>query len=141
MEVSRIRFMECFVVDCPLLLQEFCYSIQQRFELPDFEFDWENETEWGLVEYEGIEYNLSRPFERGTLQEWDESVPAGCNFAITLSVSQERLPEQNVEWSSAELVPKIGQALADLFERQVYHHRTWLGVGNNLTRKQVFYPN
>jgi hypothetical protein len=140
MEISRIRFMEHLAVDCPLSLEEFCSRVKRRFELPDFEFDWENETEWGLVECEGIEYNVSHPFERGTLQEWDESVPAGCNFAITLSVSQERPPEQDVEGSSAELVPNIGQALADLFERQVYHHRTWLGAGKNLTRKQIFNP-
>lgn len=140
MEISRIRFIEHLAIDCPLSLRKFCNKMQRIFRLPDFEFDYENETEWGLVEYEGIEYNVSRPYERGTLQEWDESVPAGCNFGVSLIVSQERPPEQNVEWGSAELVPNIGQALADLFERQVYHHRTWLGVGNNLTRKQVFYP-
>ena len=140
MEINRIRFMEHLAINSPLSLKEFCSAMQRNFELPDFEFDYENETEWGLVEYEGIEYNVSHSFERGTLQEWDKTVPMGCNFGISLEVSQDCLPEQNIEWSSAELVPNIGQALAELFDTPVYHHRTWLGSGNNLVRKKTFYP-
>ena len=90
--------MEHLAVDCPLSLQEFCSAMQQRLNLSKFEFDFENETEWGLVESEGIEYNVSRPYERGTLQEWDETVPAGCNFGISLEVSEECPLEQNIEW-------------------------------------------
>ena len=132
--------MEHLAVDCPLSLQEFCSAMQQRLALSKFEFDFETETEWGLIESKGIEYNVSRSYERGTLQEWDDTVPVGCNFAITLAVSEECSPEQNLEWSSVEFVPNIGQMLAELFDTPVYHHRTWLGVGKNLKQKKAFYP-
>src|SRR5262245_26623931 len=103
MEFDRIRLMEHLAVDCPLSLQEFCDAMQRRFGLPAFEFDSENETEWGLVEHEGIEYNVSRPYERGTLEEWDGS----GTFGVTLMLSQDcRL------------------SLADVVGRRVYHHRT-----------------
>ena len=140
MEFDRIRLMEHLAIDCPLSLQEFCDAVQRRFGLPAFEFDFENETEWGLVEHEGIEYNVSRPYERGTLEEWDGSVPVGCNFGVRLMVSQDCPPNRDAEWSSAELVPHIGQGLADLLGRRVYHHRTWVGAGENVVRKRVFHP-
>ena len=140
MEFSRTRLMEHLAVDCPLSLHEFCGAMQRQFELSDFVFDCENATEWGLVEHDGIEYNVSRPYERGTLKEWDDSVPVGCNFGVILIVAQDCSPGRNAEWSSDELVPHVGQGLADLFGQRVYHHRTWLGVGNNLSRKRVFHP-
>ena len=140
MEFSRIRLMEHLAVDCPLSLEEFCKAMRQRFGLPDFKYDFENETEWGLVEHEGIEYNVSRPYERGTLEEWDGSVPVGCNVGVTLMVSQECPPSQDAEWSSAELVTHIGQGLADLLGGRVYHHRSWIQGGKNMTRKRVFHP-
>ncbi len=140
MDFSQIRVMEHLAIDCPLSLRDFCDAMQQRFELPDFEFDAENETEWGLVEHEGIEYNVSRPFEVGTLQSWDQSVPEGCNVGVSLLVSQECPPTQDVEWGSATLVPHVAEGLADLFGSTVYHHRSWLGVGENVIRTKVFYP-
>jgi hypothetical protein len=140
MEFGQIRVMEHLAIDSPLSLSEFCEAMQRRFGLPDFEFDSENETEWGLVEHEGVEYNVSRPYERGTLEEWDGSVPAGCNFGVTLMVSQQCPAGRDVAWSSAELVPLIGQGLADLLGSRVYHHRSWVQGGENLVRKRVFTP-
>jgi hypothetical protein len=141
MEFDRIRFMEKLAVDCPLSLQEFCDTMQRQFGLPDFEFDCENENEWGLVEHEGIEYNVSRPYERGTLEEWDGSVPVGCNFGVILMVFKDCPPGQDAEWSPAELVSKVGQDLADLLWQRVYHHRSWAKAGENVTRKRVFHPS
>jgi hypothetical protein len=140
MEFNRIRLLEHLAVDCPLSLLQFCDEMQRRFGLPDFEFNFENETEWGQVEHNSIEFNVSRPYERGTLEEWDGSVPVGCNFGITLMLAQDSPPGHDAEWSSAELVPRIGQGLADLLGRRVYHHRTWVGAGANLVRKRVFHP-
>jgi hypothetical protein len=114
--------------------------MQRRFCLPDFEYDSENETEWGLVNHGGIEYNVSRPYKRATLKEWDGSVPAGCNVGVTLTVFKDRPPGQDTDWSSTELVERVGQGLADLLQRRVYHHRTWLGVDKNVTHKRVFQP-
>jgi hypothetical protein len=140
MQFDRIRLMEHLAVDCRLSLEEFCEAMQRCFELPDFDYDCENETEWGLVNHGGIEYNVSRPYERGTLEEWDGSVPVGCNVGITLIAFKDCPPGQDPDWSSTELVKRVGQGLADLLRRRVYHHRTWLGLGKNVTHKRVFQP-
>jgi hypothetical protein len=140
MEVSRIRFQEHLSIECPLSLEDFCSVMKQEFGFPDFEFDCENQTEWGFVEYKDIEYNVSRPYERGTLADWDNSLPANCNFGISISVSNECPIEQNIDWGSEKLALVVGQALADLFETPVYHHRTWVGAGNNILRNKNFYP-
>ena len=65
----------------------------------------------------------------------------GCNFGVTLMVSQDCPPNRDAEWSSVELVPRIGQELADLLGQRVYYHRTWLGVGESLVRKRAFHPS
>ena len=106
MEFDRIRVMEHLAVDCRLSLEEFCDGMRRRFGLPEFEYDCENETEWGLVNHGGIEHNVSRPYERGTLEEWDGSVPVGCNVGVKLTAFKDCPPGQDADWSSAELVLK-----------------------------------
>lgn len=140
MEFDRIRLMEHLAIDCRLSLEEFCDAMQRRFDLPDFEYDSENETTWVLVNHGGIEYNVSRPFKRGMLEEWDGSVPLGCNVGVTLTAFKDCPPGQDADWSSAELVERVGQGLAELLQRRVYHHRTWLAAGKNVTHKRVFHP-
>jgi hypothetical protein len=133
--LEQIRLAEHLAVDAPLLLEEFCSGMQIRFGLPEFKFDCENETEWGLVKHEGVEYNVSRPYERGTLEEWDGSVPVGCNFGIVLTVFRSCPADKD-----AGLVSRIGQGLADLLGCRVYHHRTWFSSGNDVVRQRVFHP-
>jgi hypothetical protein len=140
MAVERVQFMEHLALYCRLPLDAFCDAAQRCLGLPHFQFDSENETEWGLVRYEGVEYNISRPYERGTLQEWDPSVPAGCNFGVILIVSPECPLGQDADWRVNELTPRVGQALADLFHQPVYHHRSWLGPGENMARQNTFHP-
>lgn len=140
MEFSRDRHMELLALDCPLSLREVCLAMQHRFALSEFEFDRENETEWGLVEQHGIEYNVSNPYEAGTLQKWDSTVPVGCTIGIALVVSRDCPSDWDTTWSSSVLVPQIGQALADLLRCRIYHHRTWVGPGVNVARRCVFNP-
>jgi hypothetical protein len=141
MDLQRVRLMEHLAVDCPLTLRAFCDAMQRRLGLPEFACDCENETEWCWVEHEEIEHNVSRPFEPGTLQKWDSTVPSGCNFGVTLAVSQACPPDMDAVWSGSELVPRIAQALADLLGVRVYHHRTWLGVSDSRARSRVFEPS
>ena len=141
MEFDQIRFMEHLALDCRLSLHNFCEAMQRRFELPTFEFDAENETAWGLVEHKGIEYNVSRPYKRGTLHEWDDSVPEDCNFGVILMVSRECPPSQNPDWSLADLVPNISQGLANLFRCRVYHHRTRINGSSDVLRTGIFEPS
>jgi hypothetical protein len=137
---NRIRLAEHFALRCPLPLEDVCNAVRERFGLPDFEYDSENETEWGLSFHDGLEFNVSRPYEDGVLQAWDDSVPHGCNVGFTLSVSADRSEPHDAEQSGTQLVPRIGQALADLLCHPIHHHRTWLGPGNNLRRARVFRP-
>src|SRR5262245_12943755 len=139
MDFGRIRLMESLALDSRLSLEEFCDVFRRLFGLPEFEYDCENETEWGLVEHEGIEYNVSRPYKRGKLEEWDGSVPVGCTFGITLMVSQDCPPGRDAAWGAAELAPRVGQALADRLSTRVYHHRS-SSAGESIVRKVVFHP-
>jgi len=137
---DRTQLMEHLAVDLRLSLKEFCNAMRQHFGLPEFEYDRENETEWGSANYGGIEYNVSRPYERETLTEWDDSVPVGCNIGITLIAFKDCSPGQDTGWSSADLVERIAQGLANHLQCRVYHHRTWHGVGKNVIHNHVFEP-
>jgi hypothetical protein len=120
-------------------LREFCVRFRAILNLPPLSFDCENETEWGLVVRDGVEYNVSRPYEEGTLEEWDDTVPLGCNFGIGLSLLRGH-PHLTHERAEENLVAPVGQALATEFATEVHLHRTWLGVGNNVRRHRTFHP-
>lgn len=132
--------MEHLAVWCPWSLQQFCDAMRQEFGLDPFDFDFENETEWGTVVCDGIEYNVSRPYDAGMLREWDDTVPNGCNFGVTLIILQGDPSTRDANRPFVELVPYVGQRLSNLLGRRVYHHRTWLGASNNVPRHQVFDP-
>lgn len=138
---DKTRLAEHFAFWCSLSLTDLCTAVRDRFSLPEFELGSENETEWAVVLHDGLEYDISCPYEDGTLQTWDDSVPPGCNIGFTLSVSTDAIEPRDAEQSSIALVPRIGQALADLFTQPIYHHRTWLGPGGNITRARVFQPS
>jgi hypothetical protein len=138
--LSRIAFSEHLAVKCELDLQDFCVRLQTALSLPEFKYDAENATEWGLVEVENVEYNVSRPYDPGTLHDWDESVPPGCNFGISLMVYREHAHADNQEWSYGNLVAPVGQIISNEFGIDVHYHRTWLGVGQNVERKITFHP-
>lgn len=136
----RTSVMEHLAFTSDLDLQGFCKRFQRALNLPEFEFDGENETEWGLVEVGGVEYNVSRPYERGTLQAWDKSVPSGCNFGVSLILYEDDPDSYNHEWAFDNLVVPVAQKIADEFRIRVYYHRTWLGAGQNVERDMVFRP-
>lgn len=140
MHISRIRFMEHLAVETPISLEEFCNLMRRELALPEFKFDSEDETEWCCVEHRGIEFNISRPYSPGTLQDWDDSVPPNANFGVSLMVSTDCPRSQDLTWASAELVPEVARRLAQSLGRTVHHHRTWLGVGENLYPSQTFLP-
>ena len=140
MEPADIRLAEHFALRSALTIVDLCNAIRDGLGLPEFVYGSENETEWGTVVHDGLEYNISRPYEAGTLHQWDPSVPADCNVGIVLSVARSRRQPRDAEESSAELALPIGQALADLLRSQIHHHRTWFGPGNNVTRARLFSP-
>src|SRR3954463_13953679 len=87
MEFVDIRLAEHFALRSELSIAELGRALQNGFGLPEFVYGSETETEWGAVLHDGLEYNVSRPYEARTLQHWDRSVPLECNIGVVLSVA------------------------------------------------------
>lgn len=136
----RVVMTEHLALKSPATLGEFCNRFRELFNLPEFYFDCENETEWGAVEVDNIEYNVSRPYEVGTLQEWDDTVPFGCSFGVTLIFFCEHLNGKDHDWAVTNVVSPIAQLIANQFATPVHYHRTWFKPGKNIKRTQVFRP-
>jgi hypothetical protein len=116
--INRTLLMEHLALSSELDLQAFCGRLQKILDLPVFIYDHENRTEWGFIEVENIEYNVSRPYEPGTLREWDGTVPLGCNFGISLILYREPPHSHSHEWAFNNLVVPIGQKIADEFQNR-----------------------
>ena len=140
LDLPSIRTAEHFAFHSDLSLDQLCDRIRREFGLAALSRDRENETEWGAIVHDGLEYNVSRPYREGTLQRWDDSVPAGCNVGFTLSISVARSDSTNAPGNSEQLVERVGAALANALGVAVHHHRTWLGPGKHVRRQRVFEP-
>jgi hypothetical protein len=125
MTLRNPRVLEHLATKADLSLEDFCTKLKEGLNLPQFECNAENETEWGLAQIGDFEINISRPYTLGTLQEWDSSTPEGCNFAVLLIVSETAPLEQDAEWTSKELVPRYAQMIANIIGSDVYHHSVW----------------
>ena len=121
-------------------LEPLCEAIRAALELPPFAFDSENETAWGLIVHDGVEYNVSIPYEDGTLQEWDATVPDGCNVGMTLLVSKLHPNAGDPDWVIATLVRGVAERLAEALRRPIVHHRTSTPspIGGEAFRPHVF---
>jgi len=112
-------------------LEEFCNKLCSQHNFTQFKFDHENETEWGVSHYENLIINISRPYEEGTLQEWDSSVPDNCNFGISVT-SNKKIKQDSIDL--------LGNLLAKTFKTVVYHHRTHIRPCKN-KKREGFYKN
>lgn len=117
--------MEHLAIHSALNLKDFCNKLAGILGTPDFEFDCENETAWGESRKGNLTINVSRPFEVGTLQKWDNTVPDTCNFGIALT-------KENIDLCE---VKRIGLLIADGFGSTVFYHRTWIKAGKNIKRE------
>jgi len=122
--IGKIK-MEHLALYSELNLIDFCKRISDLIELPEFVFDYENENEWGESKKDDLQINISKPYEIGTLQDWDATVPEGCNFGIT--IKKPKIKQREIE--------KIGGLIANEFKTSVYYHRTWLDQGRNIKRE------
>ncbi len=89
MDIQKIKRFENVTLRSNLDLKTFCEKFQNALTLPPMEYDCENETEWLDIDHQGFNYNVSRPYEEGTLQEWDDTTPEGCNVAIVLGIHKD----------------------------------------------------
>lgn len=103
-------------------------------------YDYENETEWLDTDHQGINYNVSRPYEEGTLQEWDDTTLEGCNVAIVLGIHKDHPRVLDDRWVD-KTVANICRQLADAFQTTIYHHRTFtFGVDVSKRKNILFNP-
>jgi hypothetical protein len=138
--IDQIAKIEHLATSSQLSLLDFCHRLREILGLPKFSFDRVNMTEWGLVIFDDIEYNVSRPYVVGTLWDWDDTVPEGCTMGISLTFFREHPAAEDDKWTDAHILTPIGDALAREFSVPVYHHRTWRGPGKNIRRTRVFSP-
>src|SRR5262245_21797893 len=119
-------------------LEPLCEQIRAALDLPPFEFGSENETEWGLVVVDGVEYNVSMPYEDGTLQKWDDTVPDWCDAGMSLFVAKDHPRAGDPAWVVTALVRAVGERLAAALDRPIVYHRTSLPMGHDGFRPHVF---
>ncbi len=139
-DAERTSLMENLAFHSPLSLRDCCEGLRRTLDLPEFFFDCENETEWGLVEVDGLEYNVSRPYKKGTLQSWNNSTPPDCNFGMILIFYRDHDHAGDHEWAEEHVVLPVSQAIADALDTPVHYHQTWFGVGNTVNRNQTVNP-
>ncbi len=132
--------MEHLALKSTATLDEFCSRFRQSLDLPEFQFGAENATEWGFSEMDNIEYNVSKPYESGTLQQWDYTVPESCNFGISLILYREHPNATDHEWAVEHLVNPVAQKIANEFTVTVHFHRTWYASGENIQRDLTYVP-
>ena len=107
--------------------------MRELFSLEPFDFDYENETEWGISITNSVEYDVSRPFDFGVLNSWDSTIPSICNFGLSLTFENEVSQQER-----QKVIKSIGEKLANRLKVNVYYHRTHLGSGGNIKRDIIF---
>lgn len=122
--------MEHLALHSDLTLKDFCSRLMPLLDLPEFEYDFENETEWGESKAGDLTFNVSRPYEAGTLTRWNDTVPESCNFGITIA---------RKEVDQAEIW-RIGQVIADAFNETVHYHTSWIRPGKTIKREIEIRP-
>ncbi len=140
MDIEVTKRSEHISLKSDLDLKAFGEKFTTLLSLPKMEYDYENATEWLTIDIDKLNYNISKPFEEGTLQEWDNTVPEGCNFGIGLSFHKDHPSVHDSVWVD-KTVATICQQLSKAFNTTVYHHRTLiLGPHKNERKSIVFNP-
>jgi hypothetical protein len=133
--------MEHMSVRSSLTLRKFCSRLARALGLPGFAFDSENETEWGLVVVDGVEYNVSRPYKPSMLQQLDSTTPDGCNISVSIVLYSGCARANDHVWVADNLVVPVSLKICNEFKTDVYYHRTWFGPGKNVPRHEVYRPS
>ena len=140
MDIKEIKRLEHICLKSDLNLKTFGQKFEQLFSLPTMVYDYENETEWLTIDKDKINYNISRPYEIGTLQEWDDTTPEECNFGIVLSFHKDH-SSINDNYLVDKIVANICEQLSTTFETTVYHHRTFTFGIDISERKNIIFKH
>lgn len=122
------RIFEHIAFKSELSLKDFMDNLCKEIHLFDIKYDYENETEWYIAyDIDNIEVNISRPYEENTLNEWDNSVPLGYNFGISLISSRPDFEycesKYNENYVLKELIPKYIKIIQKITNHEVKYHR------------------
>ncbi|QVY66172.1 hypothetical protein [Polaribacter sp. Q13] len=135
MDIDNISKIEHFSTFVDLSLKEFCEQLSSVLSLPQMTFITEDERASAELSFNGIDYNVSRPFKIGTLNEWDDSVPKDHNFGLVLSIDK-----TNTDFNYTKL-EEIGNLLSTNFNTDLLHYRTWFSTGFSTEKVHIFTPN
>ncbi|MET3193773.1 hypothetical protein [Bacillus sp. OAE603] len=118
-----MNVMEHIAFYSPLSLEEFGNKLQNLLPLDFIKNDFENETEWLIYHYNNsYEVNITRPYEEGTLQEWDDTVPPKCNFGFTIiGINENSIC--NCEFVLDIILPMFINAIEKIINGKAYYHR------------------
>ncbi len=111
-----------------LSLKDFMDILCKEIPLFNVKYEYENETEWYTAcDVDNIEVNISRPYEENTLNEWDNSVPEGYNFGISLINSKRDFVycelKYNENYVLAVLIPKYIKIIQKITNHEAKYHR------------------
>ncbi len=134
MNDDRVARVEHLALDSSLALPAICAAVATALRLPELRLDFENETEWGSCEVDGLEYNVSRPYQRDTLGSWDPSVPHGCNVGLAISFAADHPHVDDDHWVNATLLASVVPRIAGALGCIVHHHRTWRRADHESSR-------
>lgn len=138
MDIIDTKRLEHICLYCEQDLKSFGEKFQTVLTLPTMEYDFENETEWLTVDVDGINYNISKPYEEGTLQEWDEETPKDCNIGIVISLHKDHVFVSDNLWVD-KMVANICRKLAKALNTTIYHHRTFIFGQDISDRKNIVF--
>src|SRR5689334_16242943 len=138
MNLDKIARIEHLALYSNRTLEDFCKEFRMILNLPEMIYDYENETEWMETDVDNIHYNVSRPYEEGTLQEWDNSVPQGCNIGVSIGIYDEHHHAKNPEWLYENIVRALAIKISAHFKTEVFYHSSWLGPGRYEVSHEIF---
>ena len=138
MDIELTKRLEHICLESNYDLKAFGEKFEIALSLPTMEYDFENETEWLTIDVEKINYYVSRPYEKGTLQEWDNTTPKNCNFGIVLSIHKDHPSVLDNVWVD-KTVATVCRQIAQVFNTTVYHHRTFIFGTDKSERKNIVF--
>jgi hypothetical protein len=142
MKAEEIQIIEQFSLKSRMDLHDVCSRVQESFGLKPFEFDFENESEWGITGLtDFIELDISRRYWPGKFLEWCALKLRGSTYALSLAVSRQHPVTAGLEWSTQNLVLPFAQKIADLFNTRVRHLLTRLATGETLVQNTIYAPH
>ncbi|CAM1362375.1 hypothetical protein [Tenacibaculum xiamenense] len=133
MDSDNINKMEFFALKSNLDIEDFGKEFSSYFNLPAMKYDFENDYEWLEVQSEGVIYNISK--RKVGVEDEELNFPDECNYSIGLIYTKDfKYGERNVT------VESFGSKLALFNNDNIYHYRSWDGVGKNTYMNIVITP-